>query len=114
MAIVIRVSGGHIGYSDGVLYSEGLKESCPYCSSETCYADCDGSQGDVDGLESEEQMVERRVSNAAIDGVESLVLAMLSSGVIGPVWSDVDGESALDSRVVQAIEVALDAVGNNT
>ena len=66
-------------------------------------SDCDGSAGDVDGLESEEQMVERRVSNAAIEGVESLALSLLQAGVV---------EFGSPEFAV-ALEVALDAIGNN-
>ena len=98
-----RVSGGALILDGDSIRSEGLKESCPACGEDDCYE----HSGHVDSSgvgESFEQMVERRVSNAMIDGVESLVLSLVSSKLI-----DLN-----DKRIVQAIEVSLDAIGNNS
>jgi len=40
--------------------SSTLKDACPYCGRIECYAECDGSEGDIDGLESQEDMDQRR------------------------------------------------------
>lgn len=68
-----------------------------------CYANCDGSQSDIDGLESEEQMNERKAANSAIDGIESLVLALITKKVCDP----------LSESFKKAITTSLDAIGNN-
>lgn len=88
---------------EGLLTSNGLKEECPYCGQTDCYADCDGSQGDIDGLESEEQMIERRVANARIDGMESLILALA-----------LEGFDITDERFRSAVITACGAITNNS
>lgn len=87
---------------EGLLTSRGLKEECPYCGQVDCYADCDGSAGDIDGLESEEQMIELRVSNARIEGMESLVLALVCEGF-----------DPTDEKFKNAVITACDAIANN-
>jgi hypothetical protein len=87
---------------EGMLTSEGLKEECPYCGQVDCYADCDGSAGDIDGLESEEQMIERRVANARADGLEALVLALVCKGY-----------DPTDEKFKGAVTTACDAIANN-
>lgn len=87
---------------EGLLTSEGLKEECPYCGQADCYAHCDGSAGDFDGLESEEQMNERRVANARVDGMESLILALAKKGY-----------NITDERFRDAVITACDAIANN-
>lgn len=82
--------------------SAGLKQVCPYCSQETCYADCDGAAGDIDGLESEEQMEMRRLYNFAVDGLESYLLALSMAGV------DVSTDA-----FKEALQTTLDAIANN-
>ena len=82
--------------------SEGLKEVCPYCSQPDCYGDCDGSAGDIDYLESEEQMNERHIANARVDGMESLILALVS-----------EGYEPLDVKFQNAILTTCDALANN-
>lgn len=101
--IIMPVSAGRIILDGHGVRSEDLKEACPYCGQVDCYADCDGAQGDIDGLESEEQMNERRAANSAIDGVESLVLALVEGKVCDP----------LSAKFKEAIATALDAIGNN-
>lgn len=87
---------------EGTLTSEGLKTDCPYCSCQDCYADCDGSAGDIDGLESLEQMNERMVSNARIDGMESLILALAK-----------EGYDITEERFKNAVITTCDAIANN-
>ena len=89
--------------SNDVLSSfETMKETCPYCGQINCYGDCDGSQGDVDGLEDENGMNDRRTFNAIIDGIHSLVLAHVSAGI------DVTSE-----QYQEGLETAFDAIQNN-
>jgi hypothetical protein len=103
MSAVIRINDGvYFEYDFGVLTSHGLKEPCPYCGQDDCYADCDGSQGDIDGLESEEEMIERRVTNARVDGLEALILAMAKD------------HNLLESKTKEAIITAVDAIANHS
>ncbi len=87
---------------EGALTSMGLKEECPYCGCKDCYADCDGSAGDIDGLESEEQMNERRIANARVDGMESLILALVCAGY-----------DPTDEKFRNAVITTCDAIANN-
>lgn len=91
----------------GRLTSE-LKASCPYCHTVDCDWDCDLSQeafSDAkDSLEREELNEDhcRRLQwNAAIDGVESLILALVCAGV------------PVDDKFKVAVQTALDAIANN-
>lgn len=86
-----------------------MKESCPCCGETECYADCDGSQmdeaaADAAGVayESEEDQEGRKLFNAAVDGMEALILGAASAGV--------DISSA---AFVEGIETAYSALGNN-
>jgi hypothetical protein len=99
----VYVSGGRFILEGNTIRSENLKEVCPYCRNTDCYANCDGAQGDIDGLESEEQMHAREVSNHAIDAVESLVLALHLSGQY-----DIEAPA-----FIKAVETTLDSIGNN-
>lgn len=87
---------------EGILTSKGLKEECPYCGQTDCYANCDGSQGDIDNLESEEEMIERRIANARVDGMESLILALALKGY-----------NMTHERFKEAVITACDAIANN-
>lgn len=61
--------------------SENLKGTCPYCNNSECYGNCDGSAGDIDNLETEEDMYDRKMFNSVIDGLESLVMAHYNCGI---------------------------------
>jgi hypothetical protein len=88
---------------DGCVRLESeLKESCPYCNKTDCCFDCDQSQWD-DSLEDEDGTNNRVRWNAAIDGLESLILALAS---------DPDLEFILSNRFNNAVQTALDAIGN--
>ena len=87
-------NGGAILMSEFGIRSAGLKETCPLCESE----DCENFHH-----ETTEERYERKLGNAAIDGVESLLLALAGEQVI----------SLEDTRVRRAVEAALDAIGNN-
>jgi len=105
MEIVLELGEGQsIRFpKEGGVTSVGLKENCPYCGQPDCYADCDGSAGDIDGLESEEQMYARKVVNTAIDAVESLLLSFANAGLI----------RLTDTRLKDAVQTTLDAIANN-
>jgi len=70
-----------------------LKETCPICGKIDCYINCGREPRDVTG---------RLQYNAAIDGIESLLLAMACIGV------DLN-----DLKIIEAIETAVDACSNN-
>jgi len=82
--------------------TSSLKDSCPYCQLPDCYADCDGSQGDIDELESEEDMENRRRWNETMDVIESLVLGHACAGV------DVTSKA-----YITGIQTTIEALTNN-
>lgn len=92
--------------SDGSITS-GLKALCPYCHTVDCDWDCDLSQvaySDADSIDREELEREHSLRlqyNAAIDGIESLILALVCAGV------------SVDDKFREGVQSALDAVGNN-
>jgi hypothetical protein len=88
---------GATPYMGGTITSE-LREPCTHCGQPGCDSDCDGSQGADDEHEWDEG---RAQFNAAIDGIESMILALAVAGV------DVETPA-----VVEAIESAIDAIGN--
>jgi len=85
----------------GSLSDCGLKEECPCCGLTDCHFDCDESQAE-DSPESEEEALGRVQANAAIDGMESLILACACAGV-----------DVKSPQFVEAIETAIDAIGVN-
>jgi hypothetical protein len=87
-------------YLGGSIISQ-LHSECPYCSRVTCYADCDGGGGDIDGLESEEDMEERRHYNAMADAVESLILAHVMAGI-----------DVTEPAYSEGVETAMEAIAN--
>ncbi len=80
-------------YLGGSIISQ-LHSECPYCSRVTCYADCDG-------LESEEDMEERRHYNAMADAVESLILAHVMAGI-----------DVTEPAYLEGVETAMEAIAN--
>lgn len=60
--------------------STGLKQKCHYCDTDTCFFDCDGSRGDVDGVEDDVAVIARQKHNGFIDGLESLLLTLVGAG----------------------------------
>jgi len=70
---IIIKTDGRMGSMDS-----DLKEPCPHCESRTCNYDCDGSKGANEEHADDEGRAE---FNAAIDGLESLVLAMAVAGL---------------------------------
>lgn len=77
--------------------------ACPSCGIPECVHSCDGSQGaDENNDESEEDAIERIKHNAALDALESSILAHACAGI------KID-----DPAYVLGIETALDAIFNN-
>lgn len=90
------------GYSDVVSDLERLV--CPSCECENCCHSCDGSQGaDENNREGEDDVLNRLQYNAALDGLESLLLALVGAGVI---------DQQEDPKVNEAIQTTLDAIVN--
>jgi len=99
--IVISDNSGFV-FEDSIVRSYGIAENCPYCGQRDCYNNCDESQYNNE-LETESEVESRRDYNKAIDGVESLLLAMTEEDI------DIRTEA-----VKKAIVTALDAIANNT
>jgi len=80
--------------------SRDVKEPCPFCGSEECFWSCDESQAGGFGETSDRD--ERLLVNAAVTGVESLLLALYCEGI------DMN-----DPRVARAVAASVDAIGNH-
>jgi hypothetical protein len=90
-----REAGGEI-----VMGSLIDRDKCPSCYCNNCFHDCDGSQGaDENNSETEDEAVSRVKRNSFLDGVESLILALVSSGAIA---------GTEDKTVNEAIQHCLD------
>ena len=77
-----------------------MKEACPYCDEVGCNGDCEEYEGDTDDIT--EEVSNRLQYNAAIDGLESFIIACAGEGV------DVDTPA-----FKAAIGVALEGINNN-
>ncbi len=84
----------------GKIISYGIKEECPCCSLPDCYFNCDESQA-ADSPESEQEAHDRCLNTAAIDGMESLILALACAG-----------QDVKSPQFIEAIQTTLDAIGN--
>jgi hypothetical protein len=71
--IVVNLTG-----DGGGSITSNMKMPCTHCAQTDCNNDCDGSQGADDEHPSDDN---RTRFNAAIDGVESLILALACAGV---------------------------------
>jgi len=98
-------TGVSITIAENGLSSTGLKDPCPYCESVECYqhvADLPGCNGVPEQYETEDQSTDRRIYNAAIDGLESLLLSLYH-----------EGYRFDDEKSLRAITTAIDAITNN-
>lgn len=93
-SIIIQVDG----QGTGRLTSKGFKEVCPFCSRAGCERSCGESQA-ADNANGEE---DRLLYNAAVDGMESLLLALACTGI-----------NVTEVRYQQAVQTVLDAIGNH-
>jgi hypothetical protein len=74
---------------------------CPSCNHANCCNDCDGAQGaDENNEETEDDAIDRQRYNAAVDGIESFLLALVSRGIAD---SDIP-------KISEALQTALDAL----
>jgi hypothetical protein len=78
-----------------------LKEPCPYCDTVTCRNDCDGAQGNIDNLVTDDELDLRVRANDLIDVVESMVLAHACAGI------DIESPA-----YVEGIETTVDKLSN--
>jgi hypothetical protein len=86
------------GAFQGGVITSNLKEPCPHCGQEDCQFDCDGSQGADD----EHARDDGRIAyNAAIDGIEALILS-----------AAVAGTDISTPAFIEAVETAVDVVSN--
>lgn len=77
--MLIKTSLGHICLKAGRLSSYLTREKCPFCDTEKCCYQCDGSKGEVQGertLETEDEVSNRIYKAGFIDGIEELLLAI--------------------------------------
>ena len=88
--IVVEVDG-----MGGGTIESNLKEPCTHCGSLTCRYDCDGSKGADPEHEDDDN---RAVYNAAIDGLESLILAQACAGI------------QMDDNYDAAVGTAIDSI----
>lgn len=103
--ITLKIHDGvEIHLNDGSLTSTGLKDPCPHCHKPDCYqhvAD-DGIDDCPQSYEDQAASNDRRIYNAAIDGLESLVLAQHQAGL------DLEAPAYLE-----ALRTAVDAITNH-
>lgn len=87
----------------GYLCSQGLKDPCPYCHHPDCYMHVTQTPGKTGPAryESTDAMQDRRVYNAAIDGIESMILAHAKAGI------DIE-----DQRYQESVRTAVEALTN--
>jgi hypothetical protein len=84
------------------------RETCEHCGEEDCCYSCDLSVAQMQDATSklegdpEEQVAGRLKYNGALDGMESLILALGAAGV------DIESPA-----FQEAVETALNAIGNN-
>lgn len=96
----------------GEVESDIPHETCPFCGQSSCVYSCDESQagGFTDegkaSAEDEDALRERLQSNAAIDAVESLVLALA-------VAFERRGMEIPKDVIDEAITTTFDALSNN-
>jgi hypothetical protein len=88
------------GKEIGDVISE-LQDYCPHCGQPYCYFGCDESQIE-DSQESEDEALSRIESNAANDGIVSMILGHAIAGI------DVESPA-----YKEGIETAVEAAGNN-
>ena len=79
------------------------RDRCPDCSHAECN-DCWCGSGDEEPEEDAEEAASRLMYNGAIDGIESLLLALACAGCI---------TKSEDPKVNEAIQTALDACGHH-
>jgi hypothetical protein len=103
----LKTVAGELGImvanGSGQLHAPLPREGCPSCDEARCANHCDGSQGaDENNTETEEDAHERATYNAALDMLESLVLAHACAGI--------NVESA---DYLTGVNTALEAFANN-
>jgi hypothetical protein len=84
----------------GRIESPQLKDACPFCARLDCPGECLESRGNASEKAAEER--ESRLSyNAAIDGIESMVLAHACAGI-----------DVTSPAYVEGLETAVEAVSH--
>lgn len=95
--LIIETDGNGCGNMTAI----GLREACPDCGEVDCERDCD-EQAERQDSEAEDIKNARIMYNAAINGVESFILALACEGV------KVDGP-----EFHRALQTVLDKFGNH-
>ena len=102
----LNLHGEHViiietdGKGGGSMTAIGLREACHYCGSVDCERSCDESQ--AGGIDSDHEAEEkaRLLFNAAVNGVESFLLALACEGI------RVDG-----AEYHRALQTVMDKLG---
>jgi len=100
MDFVIPLGGGNsiCVSKEGTVRSYGLKEKCPCCGDENCYAECEAHSFEV---ETSNELHAREVTNSQVDAVEWLVLALCKAGY-----------KITEDRFVEAVTTVIDTITN--
>ena len=95
--ICVRVDGSF------ARLESNLHVACPHCGELYCNFSCEESRlPQSEGVENAEEVKERLAYNRAIDGAESVILAMITAGI------------DVDRRFYSAVMTAMDGIVNNT
>jgi hypothetical protein len=113
MEIVISLGEGKsIRFpKEGGVTSVGLKEDCPQCGQPDCYKHYNYAATPSSKTEDEQEMIQRRACNAAIDAVESLLLSLANAGLIK--LANTSTSPVYDTRLKDAVQETLDAIANH-
>ena len=95
-------------FGGGSIIANDLKEVCEFCGDLKCDFDCESAQEDASDRDIDcqnnklEELEANRNYNYACDGVLSMLLGLA-----------VAGEDVTKPAVLEALETAIDALGNN-
>lgn len=78
------------------------RETCEYCGQQECCYSCDESAGQAND---QDTVLGRLQFNGGLDALESFLLSLVAAGVL---------TTSEDPKVNEALQSALDALGNNT
>lgn len=112
--MLIQTPHGNISIKEWQIASDLKRETCPHCQQTDCCYDCDASIVDLQSIQSERlgnksDVAGRLQYNGALDGIESLLLAlipkMLETRPGAELW--------LETVVAEAVQTAVESCGNN-
>lgn len=117
--MLIKTPYGELDINEGSINSGLPRETCPSCGQPDCCYQCDMSVADLQDPKSklegceEIEVAGRLQFNGAMDGIESLLLALVPKiQERWTRWPEPD-ETELAALVGEAVQTAVDACGNN-